>query len=135
MKTVMIKSMIGTFALILTVPVYAVTPGSGTPGPEGTPGTEVTPQIAPTQVTSIDKAGVQVIEATGKQGVQIVQVTPGKPFANAGLEVGDQVLAVNSVPTNTIDTFGNAIANATGSTHVLVVDHNTGRILDIVVLL
>jgi S1-C subfamily serine protease len=79
------------------------------------------------------KSGITAVEGTGL-GVKITQVTPGKPCANAGLEVGDLIIAVNGQPITPLGALDHQIALATGNTPFIVQDHNTGQIVLIIVV-
>jgi S1-C subfamily serine protease len=133
MKSNMINSpRIAPLALLLSMQVHAVSPTADAVG-QNLPPAKL--RLAPGAVTAFYKAGVQVVEVAGAQGLQITQLQPGNPFANAGFEIGDKVLAVNTFPTNSVAVFGDAIGKSKGLTEVLVLDHNTGRLLVVNVIL
>ncbi len=71
------------------------------------------PHYAQLELTSHRTGGIGVRFRPGPQGMRVVHVVEGSPAWQAGLEVGDRILEVDGVATDTLDSEG-------------FVDHMTG---------
>ncbi|AKH38528.1 MULTISPECIES: PDZ domain-containing protein [Nitrosomonas] len=122
-----VASFISLCAFTATMPVLAV--NNQTNGGGGTAQDSTAALI----IAGSEKCGITANNSNGGLGVTVTQVTPGKPCGDAGIEVGDIIIAVNTKATSTLRQLDDAISNATGAVPVIVQDVNSGDIFQIIV--
>lgn len=115
-----VAAFISLFAFTATMPVFAQTSDD-----------EGKPQIQLIQPTN--SCGVTVKNSPFGFGVEITRLTPGEPCENAGLEVDDIIIAIETQPRqfepiSTRRQLENALNNAHGNVRFIVQDHRTGDI-------
>lgn len=103
-------------------PVTVAPSPAPAPSTGGTQGVFIVPEVGQGQ----DRTGA-VVAPGFFGGVRIEVVQPFSPFEFAGLEVGDEIVQVNSVPTYDIPSFKLTIAKASGNVQLTVRDGRTGQ--------
>jgi predicted metalloprotease with PDZ domain len=116
-----IAAFISLFAFTTTMPVFAQTSDD-----------EVKPQIAPI-ILPTNSCGVTVNNSPAGFGVKITQLASGEPCENAGLEVDDIIIAIETQPrqfepVGTRRQLERALENTHGNVRFIVQDHRTGDI-------
>ena len=69
------------------------------------------------------------------QGNQVVNVVPGSPAANVGLEVNDRILKFNNQTINTAEDFSRAVDESPRTASLVVMDHRTNQEKNVVIQL
>jgi hypothetical protein len=67
-------------------------------------------------------------------GLEVSQVTPWSPAAQAGIERGDIIIAVNGWPAGTIGEMNRLLARNVGAARLAVIDGKTGLVNQVAVL-
>ena len=77
------------------------------------------PAVSPVQATSFPLLGVSGInESNG--GIRVVNIVPGGPASQSGLQVGDLLVAINGNVTRTAEDVGNALRSFQPGSKVVV---------------
>ncbi|SFJ13444.1 PDZ domain-containing protein [Nitrosomonas sp. Nm34] len=118
-----VAAFISLFAFTATMPAFAQTTGGG-----GKPQQALV-------IAGSNECGITANNSPGGLGVTVTQVTPGKPCGDAGIEVGDIIIAVNNHAISTLRQLNDALLSAHGDVPFIVQDVSTGDIFQIVVTL
>lgn len=102
--------------------ISAAPTASAAPTSSDRPGVFIVPEVGQGQ----DRTGA-VVSPGFFGGVRIESIRPFSSFEYAGLEVGDEIVQVNSVPTYDIPSFKLTIAKATGNVQLTVRDNRSGQ--------
>ncbi|SFM82276.1 hypothetical protein [Nitrosomonas communis] len=117
---IFVAAFISLFAFTATMPVFAQTSDD-----------EGKPQIQFIQPTN--SCGVTVNNSPAGFGVKITQLTSGEPCENAGLEVDDIIIAIETQPrqfepVSTRRQLERALENTHGNVRFIIQDHRIGDI-------
>jgi serine protease Do len=84
-------------------------------------------------VTPIDSDAARKLNVKGDKGVVIVEVTPGSPAGDAGIEPGMIIMKVNRADVNTVAEFNKALEDSAKTKKVLLLIKN-GRFSQYIIL-